>query len=579
MTLSKKDLKLGKYKSEVEKTLRRLDKENIVKRIWEKDPTVWKKEQMYDALIKNRLGWLSLPDSMMEKCDEINAFTDEVRKEGFTFAVVLGMGGSSMCPEVCRETFGIKEGYLKLFVIDSTDPKTIFDYENSLDIDKTLFIVSSKSGGTIEVDSFFRYFFDKVKQRKGANAGKQFIAITDPSTDLELRAKENGFRKKFTNPTDIGGRYSALSYFGLVPASLIGVDIKKLLSNAQEIMDNCSLLNPGKNHGLIIGAAAAALAKKKFKKDKLTFILPKQIYTFGYWVEQLIAESTGKEGVGIVPVEGESISRPSSYGKDRLFVNMRIGKEGKVEKKIMKSFIRKNFPLIEIELKDSYDIGGQFYLWEFATAVMGAVLKINPFDEPNVKESKDNTGNGLKYFEDQKKLPEQIPDAEKGDLKLLLDEQIYRKKLPKEKDLKKWNLDDYLKFFLKQVKPGDYIALMAYLQSNKKNSKILQKIRELIKTNLRVATTLGYGPRFLHSTGQLHKGGVNNGVFIQIVSEDSKDLEIPGKPYSFSVLKQAQAIGDYESLVMHKRRAIKINVGSNIEKGLEELFKAIKKVL
>ena len=577
MTLSKKNLKLGKYKSAVEKTLRKFGKENIVKRIWERDSTVWKKRKEYDALIKNRLGWLSLPDSMMENCDEINSFTEEVRKEGFTFAVVLGMGGSSMCPEVCRETFGIKEGYLKLFVIDSTDPKTIFDYENSLDIDKTLFIVSSKSGGTIEVDSFFRYFFNKVKQRKGTEAGKQFIAITDPSTDLEARAKENGFRKIFTNPPDIGGRYSALSYFGLVPSALIGVDIKKLLNNAQEVMDNCSLLNPEKNYGLIIGAVAGELAKRK--KDKLTFILPKQIYSFGFWIEQLIAESTGKEGVGIVPIEGEFISKPSTYGKDRLFVYMRIGKEGKKEKKSMKSFIKKNFPLIEIELKDLYDIGGQFYLWEFATAVMGAVLKINPFDEPNVKESKDNTGNVLTYFAEQKKLPEQIADAEKGDLKLSMNQEIFSKKLSKERDPKNRKLVDYLKFFLKQVKPGDYVALMAYIQRTKKDENILLKIREFIKINLRVATTLGYGPRFLHSTGQLHKGGANNGVFLQIVSEDCKDLEIPGKPYSFSVLKQAQAIGDYESFVVHKRRAVKINVGSNIEKGLKELFKAIRKAI
>ncbi|MEO6693967.1 MAG: hypothetical protein ABIY50_03740 [Ignavibacteria bacterium] len=575
MTLSKKNLKLGKYSSSVQKTLQKLDKENTVKRIWEKDPTLWKNRKEYDALIRNRLGWLSLPVTMREKCNEINAFTDEVRKDGFRFAVVLGMGGSSMCPEVCRETFGVKEGYLKLFVIDSTDPKTIFDIENSLDLDKTLFIVSSKSGGTIEVDSFFRYFFEKVKQRKGEEAGKQFVAITDPLTDLEARARENGFRKIFTNPSDIGGRYSALSYFGLVPAAIIGIDIVKLLDRAQEMMDNCSVMNIKNNYGLFIGAAVATLAKKK--KDKLTFILSKQIYSFGYWVEQLIAESTGKEGVGIVPIEGEILNKPSSYGKDRVFVYISLGKENDEEKKIMKALSKKDFPVIKIELKDLYDIGGQFYLWEFATAVMGVVLRINPFDEPNVKESKDNTGNVLKHFEEKKILPEQIPNSEEGELKLFLDDQIFSKKLRKQKSLNKWNLQDYLKFFIDQIKPGDYVGLMAYLQNNKSDSKILMKIRELIKTKLKVATTLGYGPRFLHSTGQLHKGGDDNGVFIQIVCEDSKDLEIPGKSYSFGILKQAQGIGDYESLLVHKRRVLKINIGSNTEKGLQELYRIIKK--
>ncbi|MBK8551212.1 MAG: hypothetical protein IPL53_09200 [Ignavibacteria bacterium] len=575
MKLNKKQFAIGKYKSNVEKTLRDFDKQNLIKRIWDKDPTVWKKEPEYDALIKNRLGWLSLPVTMKVNCDEINSFVDEVKSEGFSYAVVMGMGGSSMCPEVCAETFGVKSGYLKLFILDSTGVNMISDIEDSIDIDKTLFIVSSKSGGTIEVDSFMRYFFKKVSDIKGADAGKHFVAITDPETQLESHAKENNFRKVFVNPADIGGRYSALSFFGLVPAALTGVDIKKLLSNAEDMMDECMNIKSGKNPGALIGVIAGELAKAG--KDKLTFILPYEVQAFGYWVEQLIAESTGKEGKGILPVEGEGIGKPNSYSKDRVFVYFGLGKEDKHEKKIIGDFMKKKFPVISINMKDVYDIGGQFYLWEFATAIMGVVLGINPFDEPNVKESKDNTGNVLNYFETNKKLPDELPQAVKDDLKIYLDENLYKKKLPEKNKTKKWDAENYLEFFFNQKKKGDYVALMAYIQKNEPVEKQLLKIRELIRSKMETATTLGYGPRFLHSTGQLHKGGPDNGMFIQITSDDTKDLEIPGKPYSFSVLKHAQAIGDYESLIKHKRRVLKVNIGSDLEKGLKELYKIIKK--
>ncbi len=564
----------GKYRSTIIKTLKEFDKIDLVKRIWDKDSAVWKEGKEYDALIYNRLGWLSLPESMKSNCNEINTFVNDILSEGFTYAVVLGMGGSSMCPEVCRETFGIKEGYLKLFILDSTDVNTISNIGDSIDIDKTLFIVASKSGGTIEVDSFMRYFFNRVKENKGTEAGKQFIAITDPQTLLESHAKENNFRKIFINPADIGGRYSALSYFGLVPAALIGVDIKKLLKNAEKMMDSCKLNLAEKNPGAFIGAICSKLATEG--KDKLTFILPYEMHSFGFWVEQLIAESTGKEGKGIVPVEGEGIGKPSSYGTDRVMVYFTSGKESKDEKKIMKGFIKKNFPVINIALKNEYDLGGQFYLWEFATAVMGVVLGINPFDEPNVKESKDNTGNVLIYFDENKKLPETVPQATYKDLRVYIDEKLFSKNLPGEKKLKKWNAEDYTKFFFKQSKRGDYVAMMAYIQKNKKNEKLLQNIRELIRIEKKLATTLGYGPRFLHSTGQLHKGGAGNGMFIQIISDDAKDLEITGKPYSFGVLKLSQAIGDYESLLKHKRRVLKVNVGSDIEKGLKEFYKLLK---
>ena len=579
MNLTKKNLKLGKYESGFAKALIKLDKNNIVQRIWERDPTVWKTGIEYDGLIKNRLGWLSLPVTMKKNCDEIISFADELRNEGFEYAVVLGMGGSSMCPEVCRETFGVRDGYLKLFVLDSTDPKTIINIENSVDLKKTVFIVSSKSGGTIEVDSFFRYFFDKVKAIDPENAGKHFAAVTDPDTLLQSIAKENNFRKIFTNPADIGGRYSALSYFGLVPAALIGINIKKLLGNAVEMMNNCMQLEAVKNYGLIIGTIAGELSKKRSKRNKLTFILPDRIKSFGYWAEQLIAESTGKEGKGIIPVEGEDTDKPSEYSNDRMFVYMKLGKEKKAVKNSLRSLAKNNFPVIVLELNDVYDLGGQFYLWEFATAVMGCILEINPFDEPNVKESKDNTGEVLKFYETEKKLPETIPNATEDNLSLFIEEKSFKKKLPKSKKLSKWILKDYLDFFFKQKKKGDYIAVMAYIESNDANNELLKKIRELLKSKLKAATTVGFGPRFLHSTGQLHKGGANNGMFIQIVGEDKVDATIPGKPYSFSILKQSQAIGDYESLLKHSRRTLKINIGWDEKKGLKDLYNELKKVL
>lgn len=574
MKKNKLEFDLADYSSGIKKTLKKFKNKNIINRIWEKDSTVWKEEEGYDELIKNRLGWMSLPVSMIDNCDEINGFTDELRDSGFTHAVVMGMGGSSMCPEVCRDTFGIKEGYLNLHILDTTDPLTILSIEDSIDIDKTIFIVSSKSGTTIEVDSFFRYFFDKVKKLKGAEAGRQFAAITDPGTNLESTAAENNFRKIFTNPADIGGRYSALSYFGLVPAALIGADIKLFLNNAEAMMERCMLLTPEMNPGLMLGAIAGELALEG--KDKLTFFLPYGIRSFGYWVEQLIAESTGKENKGILPIEGEGIGKKSSYKRDRVFVRYVLGKDSKDEKKIFDELAGKKINLINIVLNDIYDIGGQFYLWEFATAIMGAVLKINPFDEPNVKESKDNTGNVLKFFEENNSLPVKTPIAVKEGLKIYLDEEHYGKKLS---EIINPGIENYLSFFFNQIKKGDYSAIMAYIQRNKLSEKYLQKIRELIRSRKQTATTVGFGPRFLHSTGQLHKGGANNGVFIQIIAEDVKDIAIPDKPYTFGVLKESQAIGDYESLVKHKRRVLKIDLGKDIEKGFKELYKSLKKAL
>jgi hypothetical protein len=342
-------------------------------------------------------------------------------------------------------------------------------------------------------------------------------------------------------------------------------------------MYNCLSEEAGKNFGLITGALAGTLAENKV--NKLTFILPRKIRSFGYWAEQLIAESTGKEGKGIVPVEGEKLSSASDYGKDRFFVNIRTGKASNKEKESVKKIKKNKFPLIEIKLNDIYDIGGQFYLWEYATSIMGCILDINPFDEPNVKESKDNTGEVLKFYQDNRKLPVQTPVYEGKSYKLFLNDEMFSDNLSGKKMKRKWKAGNYLKYFINKKRPGDYFAIMAYIESSKENKDLLSKIRELLKRKLNIATTVGFGPRFLHSTGQLHKGGDHSGMFMQIINEDKKDALIPGKPYSFSVLKQAQATGDFESLLKHKRRVIKIDTGKNVSGGLKKLYSDLKKVL
>ncbi|MBK8981348.1 MAG: hypothetical protein IPM38_03250 [Ignavibacteria bacterium] len=574
MKINKKDFKFGRFESDIKKKLKAYENSDIPERIFSKDFTVWKNEQEYDSLIKNRLGWLMLPLSMQEKSDEINSFVKEVKDNGFEYAVVMGMGGSSMCPEVCRDTFGVRKGFVNLFVLDSTDPQAIIDIENSIDIAKTLFIVSSKSGTTIEVDSFMRYFYAKAEEIFGAEAGSRFIAVTDPGTYLEKLSAELGFRKTFVNPADIGGRYSALSFFGLVPAALIGVDIKRLLKNAEEVMNMCFENSVNLNPALSAGVMASALSE--FGADKLTFILSEKISSFGYWAEQLIAESTGKESKGILPVEGESPGKANSYGRDRFFVNIFL-KKNKKNKKV-KLLSKKKFPVLTIELDDLYDIGGLFYFWEFATAVMGAELKINPFDEPNVKESKDNTSNVLDYYEKNKKIPEQKSISGNKKIKIFPGNENDALNILAQKN-GEVRITDTIKNFTDKFSAGDYFAIMAYLNKTEKTEKLLQQFREILRSHFKAATTVGYGPRFLHSTGQYHKGGPDKGMFIQIVCDDKKDKDIPGKNYSFSILKQSQAAGDFVSLQKHNRKVLKISAGADVNKGLKEIIKEFKKAL
>jgi transaldolase/glucose-6-phosphate isomerase len=546
---------LGAAQAVVDRSLQIFDREHLAQRIWNHEAGVWSTEPSHVTEIKQRLGWLTVADDMQTHVAELRAFADEIRQAGFKDTVVLGMGGSSLGPDVARITFGSAKGYPKPHVLDTTDPASIRAFEKSIDPLKTLFILSSKSGTTIEVDSFRRYFRSRLQPKVGAAYGRNFVAVTDPGTPLEELAHTENFRHVFVNPPDIGGRYSVLSYFGLVPMALSGIDIQRLLDRAQVMALACAPTVPAANNpGVWLGTIMGELTKAG--RDKITFIVSKPIASFGYWVEQLIAESTGKIGKGIVPIEGEAPGAPSVYGDDRFFVMLRLAGDKSLDAKAA-ALEKAGQPIIRIELADLYDLGGEFFRWELATVVAGAVLQLDPLDQPNVTESKNNTNALLKTYKSNGKLPE-------GDRVLASD---------------KAALQAAVKNLLDQVKPGDYVALMAYLQNTAAAEKTLQMIRTTVRDRLKVATTIGYGPRFLHSTGQLHKGGANKGVFIQLTADVEPDLPIEGRDYSFATLIRAQALGDLQALNSRHYRVVRIHLGENISRGLKAVQAAVEAAL
>ncbi len=498
----------------------RLDSSDVAqlpKRIWARDPTVWTDDPGTPE-IRDRLGWLTVGEAMAQQVKDLNAFSDEVRAE-FSRVVLCGMGGSSLAPEVFWRTFGAAQGHPSLHVLDSTDPRAVRQAEQGGDLAKTLFIVSSKSGTTQESDSFLRYFWERTGGR-----GSQFVAITDPGTPLEQLADERRFWRTFLNPPDIGGRYSALSFFGLVPAALLGVDLETLLHRAHRMAEAAAacvlpLENPAARLGAVLGEGALA------GRDKATFVLSPGIAGFGLWVEQLIAESTGKEGKGILPVADEPVGPPEVYGEDRVFVSMVLAGEADPAIETRLAALEKaGHPVVHLRLDDRYDLGQEFFRWEFATAVAGAVLRINPFDQPNVAESKANT----KAVLAKRSAPSPAASAAE------------------------------LEKFLVGIKPGDYLAIMVYLPPTPENDRRLAAIRLRLRDRLKVATTLGYGPRFLHSTGQLHKGGPPVGHFLQITERSKEDLPIPGESFTFGQLEAAQAEGDLVALRARGRPAIRV---------------------
>jgi glucose-6-phosphate isomerase len=539
------NVSLGNYQTVIEKTLNHISRERIIARIWQKDHTVWRKDA---TEILNRLGWLDCIEVTKKSFDEINSFVEEIRKESFTDALLMGMGGSSLTPEVFRFTFGVKKGFLDLHVLDSTHPEAIIDYKKKLDPNKTLYIVSTKSGGTVETMSFMKYFFTSISKNLGSEkASRHFIAITDPGSGLEEAAKKLNFRKIFLNDPDIGGRFSALSLFGIVPAALIGIDIVNLFDETKKMVDECKQLEVSESSGTKLGGIIGSLAKEGV--DKLTFIISPQLKYLGGWLEQLIAESTGKNGKGILPVDLEPNVPVSDYGKDRVFVYLKFSGDDFFDKKVgeIKAV---GFPFIELEMNNVYQLGAEFFRWEFATAIAGFVLDVQPFDQPNVESAKIIARSMVKEFQYKGKLPE----------------------------LKTENDENAIPPFLFDIKSGkNYVAIQAYLKPDEKIWQELQQLRLKILQKYKVATTLGYGPRFLHSTGQLHKGDSGNGFFIQFISNIQSDVPIPDETgsdessISFGTLIKAQALGDRQALIDNKRKVLTIDLGKNVGESLSKL--------
>ncbi len=564
-------MELGNYSEAVKVRLKAWDAARLTARIWDKDGTVWVADPVEAANtpeLTNRLGWLEIGQAMLAEADQLAAFAAEVKAAGFQEVVLLGMGGSSLAPELYMTTFGVPSpfegegqggGGLPLKVLDSTNPEQVLAVRNKLaDPAKTLFIVSSKSGGTLESLSFYKFFYDLVAKSKD-NPGENFIAITDPGSSLEKLARDQKFRRIFAGPPEVGGRYSALTYFGLVPAALIGVDLPKLLRRANTMANACRT-HAGYNPGLQLGAAMGELALAG--RDKITFFTSPKIAAFGMWVEQLIAESLGKHGKGILPVVGEAIAEPAFYNNDRYFVYLRLAGDDNVELDGKVDLLEAaGHPVITIQLDELEDLGQEFFRWEMATAAAGAILKINPFDQPNVELAKKKAKELMAAFDQSGYLPVQAPTLDYADI------DVYGPAMGE-------SVVEALKAFLTNYRPGDYVAIMAYLPYGEKIDAALNELRLALRNGLRSATTVGYGPRFLHSTGQLHKGDGNNGLFIQITHTPAADVAIPGEKYSFATLVAAQAQGDYNALQENKRRLIRFHIeqGINLPEAIRKLI-------
>ena len=552
------EAEFGNYEELVSDTRKKLDSENFVRRMWDKDAVLWKDDPDEQKVIRNAMGWMNVADTMVDAVPQLDRFAREVREAGFTHVVHMGMGGSSLAPIVFEKVLASEKNGLPLTVLDSTDPAAIIDIEENHPMETTLFIVATKSGTTAETRSFADYFYEKVKEKRGDKAGDNFVAITDPDSPLTGYAKEKGYRHTFLNFEDIGGRYSALSYFGLVPAVLKGARIGELLERSMRMLHASSSEMPvSKNPAVQLGAAIGAMANEG--RDKLTFIMPDGLATLGMWLEQLLAESTGKEDTGILPVTGEAVLNPDGYSDDRVFVYFTL--KGKADSETagkVAALQKEGHPVISIQLNDLYDIGQEMVRWEFATATAGSVLGINAFNQPNVQESKDNTKRLLQEVADKGRMPEKKPAVTDEKLKYYA-------------DWYKSSGENILNTFLSETKHHDYIAIQAFLTENEEVTRLLQEIRTELQSSLNAAVTLGYGPRFLHSTGQFHKGGTNSGLFLQLTMNDPVDRSIPDKPYGYSIFRQAQAIGDLEALGRHDRRVLRVDMGDKLVIGLKAL--------
>lgn len=532
---------LGVHEKAFLAAIEKAKKDKLVERIWRRDHTVWNPNP---EEISNRLGWLDIAKRMRLETPRLKKLTEELKQEGFTHVLLLGMGGSSLAPEVFSKLLATKDG-VKLSVLDSTDPDAVRAKAAEFDPTHTLYIVSTKSGGTVETLSFFKFFYNQAKEKLGEKAGAHFVAITDPGSSLAELAAKYSFRQTFLADPNIGGRYSALSHFGLVPAALVGVDVAELIARTEAGVAACRQPAP-KNPGALLGLALGSLALAGI--DKATFVTQDGIADFGNWVEQLIAESTGKQSKGILPVVGEPLASVAAYGKDRVFIT--LGKLSGDASKLVSELKAAGHPVIELAWPDPYVLGWHFFAWEFATAVAGYVLGINPFDQPNVEAAKIQ---GRTFIDEYSKTGK-LPKGEGAELS-----------------------EQTLTAFVDKTKPGDYIALQAYAQPTPELEQALQKLRSQLVEKYHLATTLGYGPRFLHSTGQLHKGDAGRGLFVQFISHPKDDLPIPKEAGSteselgFGVLKIAQALGDAQALRQAGRRVLSFDVSGDLAGELDKL--------
>jgi transaldolase / glucose-6-phosphate isomerase len=543
-----------------------------VRRLWARDPTLWT-----GADEARWLGWLGIVEDQLAHSERFAAIVRDVKEAGFTHVLLLGMGGSSLFPELLSLTFGKQDGFPELHVLDSTDAAQVKAAEHEVDLARTLFIVSSKSGTTLEPNVFEQYFFERVSEAVGAQeAPKRFAAITDAGSKLEQLAEEAGFRHLAHGVESIGGRYSALSDFGMVPGAVMGVDVHELLDRAERMANGCAACVPAAdNPGLALGTTIGVCAKSG--RDKLTLVTSPAIGDLGAWLEQLLAESTGKQGRGVIPVDRELLGAPDAYGEDRLFVYVRLASAPDPEQdRAVEAIERAGQPVVRIELDDLYDLGGEVFRWEFATAVAGAVLGINPFDQPDVEASKLITRELTDTYEQTGALPAQTPIASGGDLELFADERN-ASELAAAADGD--TVEELLGAHLARVEDADYVALLAYVEMTAEHERVLAEIRRGIRDRTRAATCVGFGPRFLHSTGQAYKGGPNSGVFVQITCDDVADVQVPGRNYTFGVVKAAQARGDLQVLVERGRRALRIHIGDDVGAGLAAIRKAVERAL
>jgi transaldolase/glucose-6-phosphate isomerase len=556
-------------KAAVDASLDDWKKNNKVARLWQKDASLWSNTDE-----GNWLGWLTITQEQLANLDTLKQFAAEVKKAKFKHVLLLGMGGSSLCPEVLRMTFGKVAGFPELHVLDSTDPTQIKAIEKKLDLKTTLCIVSSKSGSTLEPNIFKQYFFERVKKAVGEKlVGSRFIAVTDPGSKMQQVAETDKFWKIFAGVPSIGGRYSALSNFGMVPAAAMGLDVGKFLKGTHEMVNACGAnsaadANPGVILGTILGVAA------NHGRDKITIITSPGVFDLGAWLEQLIAESTGKIGKGIIPVDREKLAKPDTYGSDRVFAYLQLAnKTNKAQDAAVAALEKAGHPVIRITLPNVYTLGQEFFRWEIATAVAGSIIGINAFNQPDVEASKIETKKLTSQYESTGSLPAESPFFTSKDAKLFADERNTAA-LSGGK-----TLGEFLKTHLSRIGAGDYFAVLGYIPMNAENEKALQAIRHSVRDSKRVATCLGFGPRFLHSTGQAYKGGPNSGLFLQITCDDASDLAVPGQKYTFGIVKAAQARGDFAVLAERGRRALRVHLGKNLKSGLNALAKAVTQAL